>query len=76
MNKIEEKLKKTIKKTFKISKIPKDFKNLKMGDLKKWDSLGNYQLLLAIEKEFNTRFETAIFTEIKSNKEILRALKK
>ena len=76
MNKTEEKLKKTLKKTFRVSKIPKDFKNLKMGDLKKWDSLGNYQLLLAIEKEFNTRFETAIFTEIKSIKEILRALKK
>ena len=76
MNKIEEKIKKILKKTFRISKIPKDFKSLKMGDLKKWDSLGNYQFLLAIEKEFNTRFETAVFTEIKSIKEIFRALKK
>ena len=43
-----------------------------MGDIKKWDSLGNYQLLLAVEKQFKIRFETSIFTELKSIKEILR----
>ena len=46
-----------------------------MGDIKKWDSLGNYKLLLAVEKQFKIRFETSIFTELKSIKEILRAIK-
>ena len=42
-----------IKNTFPNSKIPKNIDNLKMGDLKKWDSLGNFNLLLEIEKYLN-----------------------
>jgi|TARA_B110000240_G_C13297604_1_gene367060 acyl carrier protein len=75
MNNIEKKLIETLKKTFKINKIPINFKKLQMGDIKKWDSLGNYQLLIAIEKQFKIRFETSIFTELKSIKEILKAIK-
>ena len=44
-----------IKNTFPNSKIPKNIDNLKMGDLKKWDSLGNFNLLLEIEKVFQCR---------------------
>ena len=75
MNNIEKKLIETLKKTFKINKIPTNFKKLQMGDIKKWDSLGNYQLLIAIEKKFKIRFETSIFTELKSIKKILKSIK-
>ena len=46
-----KKIENIIKKIFKINKV-KNFNNLKIGSLKNWDSLGNFNLLLEIEKEF------------------------
>ncbi len=63
-----EKLKKVLKKTFTKSNIPKKIENLKLGDLEEWDSLGNFNLLLEVEKEFNYRFDTTKFSEMKSVK--------
>ena len=65
-----------IKNTFPNSKIPKNIDNLKMGDLKKWDSLGNFNLLLEIEKVFQCRIDTNSFNRIKSVKDIKNFLKK
>ena len=47
-----------------------------MGDLKKWDSLGNFNLLLEIEKVFQCRIDTNSFNRIKSVKDIKIFLKK
>ena len=49
---MNSKILKALKKTFRNSKIPKNFQKLKIGDLKEWDSLGNYYLILEIEKIF------------------------
>ena len=49
-------IKKILEETFSKSKIPKNITKLKMGDLKEWDSLGNFNLLLAVEDEFNIKF--------------------
>ena len=70
-----EKIKKVFKKVFPNSKIKKNIYNLKFGDIKKWDSLGNLNLLLEIEKEFNTRFDTKTFSKIKSVKDIIKEIK-
>lgn len=64
-----------VKKIFKINKI-KNLDNLKIGNLKNWDSLGNFNLLLEIEKEFKIKFSNADFTTIKSIKELKKILKK
>tara|TARA_B100000929_G_C15397915_1_gene383508 strand:- start:460 stop:690 length:231 start_codon:yes stop_codon:yes gene_type:complete len=69
-----EKLKKVLKKTFTKSNIPKKIENLKLGDLEEWDSLGNFNLLLEVEKEFNYRFDTTKFSEMKSIKDIKKNL--
>jgi|TARA_Y100000294_G_C8257762_1_gene217470 acyl carrier protein len=69
-----EKLKKVLKKTFTKSNIPKKIENLKLGDLEEWDSLGNFNLLLEVEKEFNYRFDTTKFSEMKSVKDIKKNL--
>lgn len=53
-----------------------NFEDLKIGDLEKWDSLGNFNLLLSIEKEFNFRFSNEEISELKSIKEILISLNK
>ena len=54
--------------------IPSDSSNLAMGDLPSWDSLGNFNLILAIETEFNIRFSMEQITKIRSVKDIVEAL--
>ena len=46
-----------------FSIIPKDKKisKLKIGDFPQWDSLGNFNLLLEIEKQFSCRIDTKSF---------------
>ena len=43
--------------TFKNSTIPEEIKDLKMGDIEEWDSLGNFNLLLAVEAEYKIQFD-------------------
>tara|TARA_B100001013_G_scaffold333410_1_gene250341 strand:+ start:618 stop:848 length:231 start_codon:yes stop_codon:yes gene_type:complete len=76
MSNIDNRIVEALKKTFTKSKIPKKIDNLKLGDLKEWDSLGNFHLLLEIEKIFNCRFGLKVFSEIKSIKDIKKSLKK
>ena len=70
-----EKIKRALKKAFPRSKINKNIINLKIGSLKKWDSLGNLNLILEIEKEFNLKFYSNTFSKIKSIQDILREIK-
>ena len=54
-----EKIKKALKKAFPSSKINKNIINLKIGSLKKWDSVGNLDLILnifSITKFYKTQF--------------------
>ena len=48
----------------------------KIYDFEKWDSMGNFNVLLAIEKNFKIKFSSNQFNEIKSVKEILKIVKK
>jgi len=72
---INNKLLKALKNTFPNSIIPKKINNLSVGDFKEWDSLGNYNLILEVEEIFNYRFDTRVFSEIKSIKDIKKYLK-
>ena len=40
-----------------LDDLPKDFDNLKIGDIKEWDSLANMNLLMTIERDLNIRFD-------------------
>lgn len=70
-----KKIENIVKKIFKINKV-KNLNNLKIGSLKNWDSLGNFNLLLEIEKEFKIKFSNMDFTSIKSIKKLKEILKK
>ena len=48
----------------------------KMYDFAKWDSMGNFNILLAVEKNFRIKFSSKEFNQIKSFKEILKVVKK
>jgi acyl carrier protein len=76
-NKIKiDKIKKALKETFNNEKIPRNILNLKIGALKEWDSLGNFNFLLAIEDEFSVKFKMSEISSFKSVKEILQYLEK
>ena len=74
--KINFKIEKILKKTLKVNLNNKDISKLKIGDFKEWDSLGNLNLLLEIEKSFNVRFKPKELSSINSIKQITDYLKK
>ena len=51
MKKINSQLIEILKKVFKKKDIRKNINDLKMGDLKEWDSIGNFNLILEVEKK-------------------------
>ena len=65
-------LKKIIKKELKIM-VKLDSKLL---DYEEWDSIGNFNILLACEEKFNIKFTANEFSKLKSFKEILTVVKK
>tara|TARA_B100000795_G_scaffold270033_1_gene262043 strand:- start:3032 stop:3304 length:273 start_codon:yes stop_codon:yes gene_type:complete len=71
----KSKLIEVIQKIFKTKKIKK-IDHLKLGSLKRWDSLGNFNFLLEIEKEFNIKLSNEDFTNINSIKDLKKTLKK
>ena len=75
INKIDNQLFLTLKKVFPRSKINKNIQDLKINSVKEWDSLGNFNLLLEIEKNFKFRFSPDQMSEVKSIKQIYKILK-
>jgi acyl carrier protein len=65
-------LKKIFKKELKINIK----ENNKIYDFVQWDSLGNFNILLASEKKFKIKFSNLEFNKINSFKEILKLVKK
>lgn len=72
-------------KKFLITKLKKVFKkelninvnnDSKIYDYKKWDSIGNFNLLLSIEKEFQINFNPQEFNRLNSFNEILKIVTK
>ena len=59
---------------FPLSEMPEDILGLKIGDIPDWDSLGNFNLLLAIEDAFNVRFTVEEMSKIQSIPQIIGKL--
>ena len=49
-------------------------KNSKIYDYEKWDSIGNFNLLLSIEKKFKIKFNSQEFNKLNSLKEIKKVV--
>ena len=49
-----------------LDDLPKDFDNLKIGDIKEWDSLANMNLLMTIERDLNIRFDLDDMSDLTS----------
>jgi len=59
---------------FPSADIPEVFSDLKSGDIPEWDSLGNFNLLLAVEEYYEVRFTMDQMAELKSVEQIYNAL--
>ena len=74
--KLKKSLTTDLKKIFQVElKINVNEKN-KIYDFKKWDSLGNFNLLLSIEKQFRIKFNSKEFNQLNSFIGILKVVKK
>lgn len=67
-------IEKILSEVFNLKKLPKKIKELEQGDFKEWDSLGNFNLLIAIEEFYSVRFNSKEIINIRSVKQILYAL--
>lgn len=72
---LNKKLLKVLKKTFKKSKFQNNLSKLRLSSIKEWDSLKHFHLLLEIEKEFNLRFSSDVFSKIKTMEDIISTIK-
>ncbi len=72
----DKKLLKALKKVFPKLKNKNNLSKLKLEQIKEWDSLKHFHLLLEIEKEFNFRFSTDSFNKVKSIKDIIYEIQK
>ena len=68
-------LRKILIDTFRNSTIPEDISDLKMGDFDECDSLGNFNLILAIEQNFKIQFKIEDMEKLNSIKEIKKGIK-
>ena len=71
---IERRICKVIADVFNLSseKIDEDSSN---ESVEEWDSLGQLQVIMAIEKEFNIRFKAAELSELTSIKKLVQRVK-
>mgnify|MGYP001364400302 CR=1 FL=1 len=75
MNEELVKIRKILNDLFEVD-IKEDITELKMGDLHNWDSMGNFSLLLEIEKNFDIKYSFEELQSIKSIKEIANSIKR
>lgn len=68
-----DKIRLLLQEVFPNDQLPSDISNLKMGDLPSWDSLGNFNLILAVETKLDIRFSMDQISKMKSVEEILNA---
>lgn len=60
--------------TFTNTNIPENIDDLKIGDFEEWDSIGNFNLILAVEQKYGVRFDISNLDKIKSVKDIKKFL--
>ena len=69
-----EEFRKILSKVFPSDVIPDEVHDLKMGDLNSWDSLGNFNLILEIEAQYDIRFSMDQLSHIRSISDIAKAI--
>lgn len=68
-------LKNLFKSVFPTIDFDVQFEGLEQNSIPEWDSLGNLNLLLRIEEEFDVRFTSSELSEVKSVNQVIDILK-
>lgn len=63
-----------LRETFPSANLDESFMSLRMDDIDEWDSLGNFNLLLAFEEFYGVRFSMDEMSELKSISMIVDSL--
>jgi len=72
---IEHRVRQTIIRTFNLS-VEDGTKELRMGSLPGWDSLGHMRLVVELEEEFGVSFPAYLLPEILHVESIVREIQK
>jgi acyl carrier protein len=70
-----ERLESLLKKAFPHTIIPEDLMSIGIGSFEEWDSLGNFALLMLVEKEFNIELTMQELSELNSYSKIYNRIK-
>lgn len=63
-----------LREAFPKATLPGPVEGLKLGDFEAWDSLGNFNLLLAFEEFYDVRFTPDEMASVQSVASIIAAL--
>ena len=67
----DDKLLQIMTNVFPSANIPKDWKELELGNPKEWDSLGHFSFLMSIEESYNFKFSIEQMSEVTTINQIL-----
>ena len=73
-NKLKKSLKLKVKSIFEKELKTKISEKQKIYDIRQWDSLANFNILLSCEREFNIRFAPNEFNKLNSFNQILEKI--
>jgi acyl carrier protein len=63
-----------VRDAFPTATLTGPVQDLKLGDIDEWDSLGNFNLLLAFEEFYDVRFSMDEMADLKSIAKIIEVL--
>ena len=69
-------LKELLSEVFSNSEIPESISEIGINDIPEWDSMGNFNLLLAVEEKYGIRFDLDEMSEIRSISSLVASLKR
>lgn len=67
-------MRKILTSTFPTADISDSCLDLELGDFPEWDSLGNFNLLLAVEESYDIRLDIEEMSQLKSISDIMKLL--
>lgn len=70
----DDKLIKIFSTVFPTANIPKNWKELQLGNPKEWDSLGHFSFLMSVEESYNLKFSMEQMSNITTFKQILEII--
>tara|TARA_Y100000590_G_scaffold441923_1_gene569342 strand:- start:555 stop:806 length:252 start_codon:yes stop_codon:yes gene_type:complete len=69
-NEIKKNIMNVLNLTFPNSNLDKEYKKYSINDFEEWDSLGNFNFLMEVEKKFKIKFSVEDMSKINSTEHV------